>query len=142
MGARIGGSGRTERGSVAAEAPAAWVLANLRYTLQLLAAAAADQIAHFLPPNFAFKADEMALDFDHFATCVHTYWKLTEEQTARLNELDEHLSNLSDQHNAAIWTDEALVSDPRWEQVRAMAQAALASFQWPVEVPPLEKYSD
>jgi hypothetical protein len=142
MGYRVGPCRRAVRDGVAAETLKAGVLANLRYTLQLLAAAAPDQLAHFLPPDFAFKADEMALDFENWATSVHTYWTLTEEQTARLTELDACLDNLSGEQNAAFWTDAALISDPRWEQVRALAKAALTSFQWPREVPPPETYVD
>lgn len=118
------------------------VLANLRYTLQLLAAPTADQIAHFLPSDFAFKADEMALDFDKWAKSVHTYWTLTEEQAASLIELDTYLERLSGSENAELWTDEALAADPRWDRVRALAEAALASFQWPKETPPPEEHVD
>ena len=145
MGERVGPTGRrvrSVRSGVAAETPAAGVLANLRYSLQLLAAPAADQVAHFLPPDFAFKADEMALDFDNWAKSISTYWTLTEEQTTRLTELDAYLDSVSGHQNAAFWTDAALVSDPRWEHVRALAQAALTSFHWPKEVPPPEEYID
>ncbi len=142
MGYRVGPGRRAVRDGVAAETLQAGVLANLRCTLQLLAAAAPDQLAHFLPPDFAFKADEMALDFDNWVTSVHTYWTLTEEQAARLTELDAYLDNLSGEQNAAFWTDAALVSDPRWERIRALAQAALESFQWPRAVPPPEEYVD
>lgn len=38
--------------------------------------------------------------------------------------------------NADFWTDEALSSDPRWEEVRTLAKAALVSFGWPIEMPP------
>ena len=139
---RIGPSVRGVRGGVAAETPEAGVLANLRYSLQLLAAAAPDQLAHFLPPDFACKADEMALDFDNWAKSVPTYWTLTEEQAARLTELDVYLDSVSGPQNAAFWTDDALVSDPRWEQVRVLAQAALIAFHWPKEVPPPEEYDE
>lgn len=142
MGYRVGPTGRSVRSGVAAETPAAGVLANLRYSLQLLAVAAPDQLAHFLPPDFAFKADEMALDFDNWANAVPTYWTLTEEQSVRLSQLGAYLTTMSGEQNAAFWTDEALVSDPRWEQVRALAQAALTSFQWTKEVPPAEEYVD
>ncbi len=142
MGVRIGPTGRGVRGGVVAETPEVGVLANLRYTLQLLAAAAHDQIAHFLPPDFAFKTDEMALDFDNWATAVHTYWTLTREQIARLTELSAYLDSQSGPHNAGFWTDEALVSDPRWDHIRALAQAALLAFQWPRDVPPPEAYID
>src|SRR5947209_3249605 len=130
MGYRVGPGARSVRDGVTAETPEAGVQANLRYSVQLLATTAANQIAHFLPPDFDFKTDEMALDFDNWATSVHTYWTLTEEQTARLAELNEYLDLLSGHHYAAFWTDEALVGDSRWENVRALAQAALASFQW------------
>jgi hypothetical protein len=145
LGDREGPSGRVVRAvrsGVVAETPEAGVLANLRYSLQLLAAAAPDQLAHFLPPDFACKADEMALDFDQWVKSVSTYWTLTEDQTTRLTELDAYLDRLSSPQNAAFWTDEVLVSDPRWGQVRVLAQAALTSFHWPKEVPPPEEYSD
>ena len=57
MGYRVGPGRRAVRDGVSAETLKAGVLANLRYTLQLLAAAAPDQLAHFLLPDFAFKAD-------------------------------------------------------------------------------------
>jgi hypothetical protein len=142
MGYRVGSTGRVVQSGVAAETPEAFVLANLRYSLQLLAAAAPDQLAHFLPSDFAFKADAMAFDFAHWAETVPTYWMLTEEQAARLNQLDAYLESVSGQQNAAFWTDEAMGSDPRWVQVRALAQATLASFQWPKEVPLPEEYID
>jgi hypothetical protein len=127
---------------VVAKTPAEGMLANLRYSLQLLACNASDQLAHFLPPDFAFKADEMALDFDNWATSIHTYWSLTEEQTALLSQLNAYLGSLSGEQNALFWSDEALVSDPCWEQVRTLARAALASFRWPREAPPPEEYRD
>jgi hypothetical protein len=71
-----------------------------------------------------------------------TQCQITEEQTARLRQLDAYLTGLSGEQNRAFWTDEALVSDPRWEQVRALALAALTSFQWPKEVPPAEEHVD
>ncbi len=36
----------------------------------------------------------------------------------------------------AFWEEEALFTDSQWEEVRTLAKAALASFGWPVEVPP------
>jgi hypothetical protein len=32
--------------------------------------------------------------------------------------------------------NEALFSDPRWEEVRLLAKAVLTSFGWPSEIPP------
>ncbi len=43
---------------------------------------------------------------------------------------------MSHSSNIDFWTDEALSSDPRWEEVRTLAQAALVTCGWPNEIPP------
>ena len=111
------------------------VLKQLCRSLQLLASPAQAQVSHF-PVPWIVLTDEMALDLDHWAGCVSTYWELPQEQKTRLTELDGFLSEMSGTHNAAFWTDEALFTDSRWAQVRHLAQAALVSFGWPLEVPP------
>ena len=111
------------------------VLKHLCCSLQLLASPAQTQLSHF-PANWVVLTDEMALDFDHWAQCVSTYWKLPQEQMTRLTVLDEFLSEMSGSFNSDFWTDEALSSDPRWEEVRNLAKAALVSFGWPIEIPP------
>ena len=111
------------------------VLKWLCRTLQLLSSPAQDQIRHF-PVPWIVLTDEMADDLSHWAGCVSTYWELPQEQKTRLTELDGFLNEMSGSDNAAFWTDEALFTDSRWEKVRNLAQAALASFGWPVEVPP------
>ncbi len=55
---------------------------------------------------------------------------------ARLTELDEFLKKMSDPSKRDFWSDEALSSDPRWEEVRMLAQAALVACEWPNEIPP------
>jgi hypothetical protein len=42
---------------------------------------------------------------------------------------------MSGSPSSDLWTDEALSSDPRWEEVRTLAKAALVSFGWPIEIP-------
>jgi hypothetical protein len=111
------------------------VLKQLRRSLQLLASPAQAQISHF-PVPWIVLTDEMALDLDHWAGCISTYWELSGEQKSRLTALDDFLNEMSDSHHAAFWTDEALFTDSRWEEVRHLTQAALASFGWPLEVPP------
>ena len=140
MSRRLASGGRTVVGGVAAATPAEGVLANLRYSVQLLAAPAGEQIAHFLPPDFAAKTDEMALELEHWAQCAPTYWTLTQEQAIRLNALDAYLAALSGTEHAEFWTDAALVSDPRWEELRILADAVLTAFKWPKETPPPERY--
>jgi hypothetical protein len=111
------------------------VLVHLCRSLQLLASPAQAQLSHF-PSGWVVLTDEMALDFDHWAHCVSTYWDLSQEQTARLRGLDEFLNEMSDAFHTDFWTEEALSSDPRWEEVRALAQAALGACGWPNEIPP------
>ncbi len=111
------------------------VLKLLCLSLQLLASPAQAQVSHF-PVHWIVLTDEMADDLDHWAGCVSTYWELSGEQKTRLTVLDDFLSEMSSSHNAAFWTDEALFTDSRWEEVRHQAKAALISFGWPLEVPP------
>jgi hypothetical protein len=113
-------------------------LANLCFTLQLLAARGVDQLAHF-PPSVSV-ADELALDYDHWSTSIHSYWSLSQDQTACLNSLDDYLDAMGGERNRAVWTDEALLSDPRWERVRHLARLALASFGLQIELPPPAHY--
>jgi hypothetical protein len=101
----------------------------------LLASPAQAQVRHF-PVPWIVLTDEMADDFGHWARCVSTYWELAQEQKTRLTDLDGFLSKMSGSDNAAFWTDEALFTDSRWEKVRNLAQVALVSFGWPLEVPP------
>jgi hypothetical protein len=84
----------------------------------------------------------MALELDHWAHAAPNYWTLTQEQATRLDTLDDYLSALSGADHAEFWTDAALASDPRWEEVRTQAAAALAAFGWPKEAPPPERYLD
>ncbi|HEY6410607.1 MAG TPA: hypothetical protein VIY29_24410 [Ktedonobacteraceae bacterium] len=111
------------------------VLKQLCRSLQLLASPAQAQIRHF-PVPWIVLTDEMADDLGHWAGCVSTYWELPQEQKTRLTELDGFLSEMSGSDDDAFWTDEALFTDSRWEEVRHLAQVALVSFGWPLEVPP------
>ena len=111
------------------------VLKQLCRSLQLLASPAQAQVRHF-PVSWIVLPDEMALDLDHWAGCVSTYWELPQEQKTTLTVLDDFLSEMSGSDHAAFWTDEALFTDSRWEKVRHLTQAALVSFGWPLEVPP------
>lgn len=111
------------------------VLKQLCRSLQLLASPPQAQIIHF-PVPWIVLTDEMADDLGHWAGCVSTYWELPQEHKTRLTELDGFLNKMSGSDNPAFWTDEALFTDSRWEKVRNLAQTALASFGWPVEVPP------
>ena len=117
-----------------AEALGDWVLEHLCHALQLLASPAQAQVSHF-PAGSVVLTDEMALDFDHWAQCVSTYWKLSPAQLVQLSRLGAFLSEMSGSRHRDFWTDEALPSDPRWEQVRTWAKVALVELGWPIEIP-------
>jgi hypothetical protein len=112
------------------------VLKQLRLTLQLLASDVQDQADHFPPPYFFVFSEEMIDDFDHWANCTPTYWKLSHEQTTKLTALNEFLDRMSWQQDPCVGPDEALFTDPQWDEIRTLAKAALNAFGWPVEVPP------
>ena len=111
------------------------ILQHLRHSLQLLASPAQAQLSHF-PAGWVVLTDEMVLDFDAWVERISSYWKLSPEQMARLTELDQFLNKMSDPSQSDFWSDEALSSDPRWEEVRTLAQAALVAYGWPIEIPP------
>ncbi len=113
-----------------------------RHSLQLLAKDAQAQIAHF--PTDIHVTDEMVLDYSHWEREVRTYWIFSQEQEARLSALNSFLNKIwkNNPHNIsrAFWEEEALFTDSQWEEVHTLAKAALASFGWPVEVPPPAQY--
>ena len=111
------------------------ILQHLRYSLQLLASPVQAQLSHF-PAGWVVLTDEMVLDFDAWVERISSYWNLSQEQMARLTELDQFLKKMSDPSQSDFWSDEALSSDPRWEEVRTLAQAALVACGWPNEIPP------
>ena len=84
------------------------------------------------------------LDYNHWERAVRTYWIFSQEQEARLTALNSFLNKIwkNNPHNVsrAFWEEEALFTDSQWEEVRTLAKAALASFGWPVEVPPPAQY--
>lgn len=111
------------------------ILEHLRRSLQLLASPAQAQLSYF-PAGWVVLTDEMALDFNHWVECLPTYWNPSNTQIVQLKRLDDFLSTMSDSLHSAFWTDEALSSDPRWEEVRMLAKTALRCFGWPIVVPP------
>jgi hypothetical protein len=111
------------------------ILQHVRHSLQMLASPAQAQLSHF-PVGWVVLTDEMVLDFDAWVERIASYWKLSPEQIARLTELDEFFTKMSDPSQRDFWSDEALSSDPRWEEVRMLAQAALVACEWPNEIPP------
>jgi hypothetical protein len=106
------------------------VMKQLQSSLCLLAGegrAALDAL-----PDGCVKADELALDYNHWLEVAAANWgtRLRPEQRDALAQVDQLLDQMSGASNARLWTEEAVVSDNRWEQVRSAARRAVESMGW------------
>lgn len=113
------------------------ILDQFKGSLQALAVPASDQLSLF--PDFVCKADELALDFDHWYNVAESHIKFTPEQTQVLAELDERLSEMSRNgslFSEELWTEKGLETSEHWGRVRTLAQTALSEFGWTIEHPP------
>jgi hypothetical protein len=116
-----------------------WHFRELRWSLQALASAASDQLKLF--PELAANADQLALDFDHWASVVRADYggELSASQTDALAAIDRKLATISRdgaEFDPELWTESGLGASAHWEDVRRLAASALAAFGWPVESPP------
>lgn len=115
------------------------VLDRLKESLQALALPADTQLILF--PDFVCKADELALDYDHWFRCAlsNSDSRLTAEQESHLRAVDSLLDQMTGQADSSLWSDEAVHVRPEWEVARRAAREALAVCGWKVEVPPHSK---
>lgn len=111
------------------------IFERLKHSVQLLASSPEVQL-RLLPP-FVCKADELALDFDHWReVALHNYGEdLSADQTSTLATLDQTFDRLTN-GGSEHWTDEAVRYSQEWQGIRALAAAALKAFGWPLETPP------
>jgi hypothetical protein len=111
------------------------IFERLKHSIQLLASSPQVQL-QLLPP-FACKADEIALDFNHWLEVTLDKYKgdLSLAQLSALKAIDEKLHWLT-ADSKEHWTDEAVHSSPEWECLRSLATNALQLFGWAAEMPP------
>ena len=88
-----------------------WHFKQLRWSLQALAAAGSDQRPLF--PDSVVTADELALDFDHWAAVVRGNYEteLSTSQTESLAAIDRKLATMSRdgvEFDVELWTEAAL----------------------------------
>ena len=86
-------------------------------------------------------ADELALDFDHWAAVVRGNYEseLSTSQTESLGAIDRKLATMSRdgvEFDVELWTDAAVRTSEHWAGVRRLAVAGLEAFGWPVEASP------
>ena len=107
-----------------------WRWQQLKDALQVLAQSAEVQLAYF--PDFVAKADELALDFNHFyEACLP---EMTAEQVRAASRIDMRLGDMSGP--TGPWSDEDLRNAGEWVEIRQLAKRALEVFGWPDEAPP------
>ena len=107
-----------------------WIARELRNALKALAAPGPQALA--LVPDGTVKADELALDYDNF---VHAYLgnfrdEISQSQREALLAIDAMLRGMSGRENAGLWTEDAVISHPKWESVRILARDALTALGW------------
>src|SRR5688572_22051324 len=102
-----------------------WLEQSLRTALEALAMPG-DQALRTQPDDVT-KADEIALDFDNFhrAFVGNFASEMLPAQVAALRKIDVLLAEMSGEHLAALWANEAVKSDERWSAVRSAARDAL-----------------
>jgi hypothetical protein len=102
----------------------------MRDVVAVLALPAVEAIAHLsadprAPDTLAFRFDEAYTAF------VGALSSLPDEaQLLSLQALDSELCALSGTDDRDLWTSAAYVADPRWEEVRSLAAAAMRAFDW------------
>src|ERR1700690_3181202 len=108
------------------------IFERLKHSIQLLACSPETQLK--MLPQFVCKADELALDFDHWReAALHNFRSdLTPHQLSCLNAIDGTLSELT-WMGAESWSENAVRESAEWKGVRALAASALKSFGWPLE---------
>ncbi len=108
---------------------------QLQRAIIALAQSADVQLSLF--PNFVYKGDELALDFDDGRLdLVGRESNLNLSQRLTVDALDQLLTSMSDAGNSELWTDEAIRNSAVWEDVRVAAKAAAAAFGWDIQIIP------
>jgi hypothetical protein len=99
-------------------------LRTVRESLAMAARPAEEQLA-LLPGGAAGQLAHIHEDVAHLAPGLRAAGLLDGEAFRRLAAFDRHHEQMSD--DDGLWNDDALRSDPRWEESRSLAAAALAA---------------
>ncbi len=107
-----------------------WITQKLQGSLRRLATDGSQAQASL--PDGGQKAEELALDFTHFA---HTYLDAMGDAVGAVGRIallrvDEMLEAMSGRGKEYLWTEDAVREDPRWEDVRSAARKALFALDW------------
>ncbi|HET7216688.1 MAG TPA: hypothetical protein VFJ02_01510 [Vicinamibacterales bacterium] len=112
----------------------AWHFKQLRWSLHALATAGSTQRALF--PERVHRPDELAFEFDHWLSLIRRFYgdDLPPGPRDALAAVERKLSTMSRdgvEFDLDLWTDAAVAGSEQWADVRRLAAAALAAFEWP-----------
>ena len=99
-------------------------LRTVRESLTMAARPADEQLSR-LPGGAAEQLRHIHEDIAHLAPGLRAAGVIDAEAFRRLAAFDRHHEQLLE--DDAVWTDPALRDDPRWEESRGLAAAALAA---------------
>src|ERR1043166_7508373 len=97
---------------------------QLRESLTRLAAGPNDQVGYLKTLLSYPSVDEIALDLYELALLADQNVRegvLSVSARDAINIVNERLGEMSGQHNARLWTPEALLTAPEWQQIRKQA---------------------
>lgn len=113
-------------------------MSRFMWSLQALAAPADVQLKLF--PDFDWKVDELAIEFDQWYQVMKRRRSLfTVKARKFLEDLNSKLDEMSGPENSQLWLEDTLRTDASWEMIRDLARHALNAIGWPIENPMLSR---
>jgi hypothetical protein len=104
---------------------------RFKWSLQALAAPAEVQLQLF--PDYIWKVDEIAIEFDQWYQVMKRRRSFFSSKQKRLLEnLNRKLDDISGPENLHFWLEDALRTDAVWEAIRSLARIVLAALGWPL----------
>jgi hypothetical protein len=100
-------------------------LIGLMRAVARLALPASDQLDYLAGIGVGDLADELAMELDDYGEQVRVDLGLTQQELAKLREIDLVLTELSSTQDENLWRTKALHEDERWERVRRLAREFL-----------------
>lgn len=79
------------------------------------------------------RLENLVVEFDDaYTVYVEGMERLPEEaQLLALQAVDRQLAGMVRAKEATLWTEQALCADPRWDDARLLALAAIRAYAWP-----------
>lgn len=101
-----------------------WLLSSLRSAVERLAASAKDQNDYIA--WMKVHTDELALELDGVLPAISWRGALSDAALASLKGVESKLAAMSGAAHAGLWSPEGVASEPDWNEVRRLADAAYA----------------